>query len=279
LVSEIPANPVLTLSAPSSATVGSALDPSTVQAVLSAGASPAGAITFRVFGPQPSAPGGCAAGGTIVGSANVSGDGAYHPSAGFSPTSPGDYWWYASYDGDASDSPAASACGAQMPETVVASIGGGTGGPGGVTGGPSGVTGGPGGVTGGPGGVTGAGKLRVGRLKVVGSSLRVPLSCSRAPCRVTLKLTGTKTLKGSRVVAEDAATRKHQLVTFATARVALTAGQSKTIRLALNATGKRLLAELHQLKTKLNISEFGKVLSNETVTFRAIKHKTARMRR
>jgi hypothetical protein len=167
-----------------------------------------------------------------------------------------------------------------MPETVVASIGGATGGPGGgVTGGPGGVTGGPGGVTGGPGAVTGAGKLRVGRAKVVGSILRVSLSCSRAPCRVMLKLTGTKTLKGNRVVAEAAATRKHKLVTFATARVALTAGQSKTIRLALNATGKQLLAEFHQLRATLNISEFGKLLSSEKVTFRVIKHKAARMRR
>jgi hypothetical protein len=49
----------------------------------------------------------------------VSGDGTYHPSAGFTPASPGRYWWYASYGGDPSDNPAASACGASMAQTVV----------------------------------------------------------------------------------------------------------------------------------------------------------------
>jgi hypothetical protein len=49
----------------------------------------------------------------------VSGNGTYHPSAALVPSKPGDYWWYASYGGDASNSPAASACGASMTETVV----------------------------------------------------------------------------------------------------------------------------------------------------------------
>jgi hypothetical protein len=121
LVSAIPANPTLTLSAPTTGTVGSTLDSSTVRAVLSAGASPVGTITFRLFGPQASAPHSCASGGTMVGSASVSRDGAYHPSAGFDPTSAGDYWWYARYDGDTGDNPASSACGASMAETVVTS--------------------------------------------------------------------------------------------------------------------------------------------------------------
>jgi hypothetical protein len=55
----------------------------------------------------------------MVGTASVSGDGTYHPSGGFLPPSPGDYWWYASYGGDTSNGPAASACGTAMPETAV----------------------------------------------------------------------------------------------------------------------------------------------------------------
>jgi hypothetical protein len=120
LISAEPANPTLTLSAPTSRTVGSTLDSSTLTAVLSAGASPAGTITFRVFGPQASAPSSCASGGTIVGSASVSGNGAYHPAAGFNPTSAGRYWWYASYGGDTGDNTTSSPCGASMPETIVA---------------------------------------------------------------------------------------------------------------------------------------------------------------
>jgi hypothetical protein len=47
------------------------------------------------------------------------GNGTYHPSAGFTPVSTGSYWWFASYGGDLSDNPAASACGGSMAETVV----------------------------------------------------------------------------------------------------------------------------------------------------------------
>jgi hypothetical protein len=90
-------------------------------AVLSAGVSPVGTITYTVFGPQAAAPGACAPGGKVVGSASVSGNGAYHPSAGFTPTRAGRYWWYAAYSGDTGDSPASSACGASMPRTVVTS--------------------------------------------------------------------------------------------------------------------------------------------------------------
>jgi hypothetical protein len=108
-------------------------------------------------------------------------------------------------------------------------------------------------------------------MKTVGSALTVTFSCTRAPCGLTLKLTGTETLKGNRVIAESAAARRHTVVTLASARVALTAGQSKTVQLALNATGKRLLARFHQLQATLNISASGKVLSSKTVTFRAAK--------
>ena len=43
----------------------------------------------------------------------------YHPSGGFTPSRAGDYWWYASYGGDADNSPAAATCGASMAETVI----------------------------------------------------------------------------------------------------------------------------------------------------------------
>jgi hypothetical protein len=54
-----------------------------------------------------------------VGTASVSGNGSYHPSAGFTPVSAGRYWWYATYGGDPYNHPTASACGAAMASTVV----------------------------------------------------------------------------------------------------------------------------------------------------------------
>ena len=109
----------LSLTAPAAGTAGSAVPASSVAAALAGGAAPSGSITFTVFGPQASPPGACAAGGTKVGDASVSGAGSYSPSATFTPPSPGDYWWYASYAGDAGSIPAASSCGAAMAKTTV----------------------------------------------------------------------------------------------------------------------------------------------------------------
>ena len=114
------ASPSVSVIVPSSATAGSAVSASSVSAVLSGGASPSGTITFKVFGPQPTAPTSCGSGGITVGSASVSGNRTFHPSAGFTPGSAGDYWWYASYDGDANNHKANSPCGTSMAETVVA---------------------------------------------------------------------------------------------------------------------------------------------------------------
>ena len=78
-----------------------------------------GTITFKVFGPQATAPTTCTTGGTTVGTATVAGNATYHPSAGYTPGAAGDYWWYASYGGDANNNTATSTCGSAMSETVV----------------------------------------------------------------------------------------------------------------------------------------------------------------
>jgi hypothetical protein len=54
-----------------------------------------------------------------VGTASVAGNATYNPSAAFTPSAAGDYWWYASYGGDANNNPASSSCGAGMAETVI----------------------------------------------------------------------------------------------------------------------------------------------------------------
>ena len=246
------ASPSLALQAPASGAVGSSIAASSVAALLSGGLAPIGTVTFTVFGPQPSPPSSCNSDGTPAGSAAVSGDGTYSPSGGFIPAGAGDYWWYASYGGDASDNPAASVCGATMPETVVASTGSG----GGTAGG-------------GPGGATGAGRLTVGRLKVSRATLRVTLSCAAGPCDVTLELGGTEILKGGEVIAESAFKRRHKVVTLARETITLMAGQSVTIKLALNATGKRLLAKFHRLEAKLTVSELTTVVARKAVVLHA----------
>ncbi len=113
-----------TTSAPASGTAGSAIAAASIGSTLSgATAGAGGSITFTVFGPQASAPTSCASGGTQVGSAvTVSGSGTYHPSAGYTPSSAGTYWWYASYAGDANNAASNSTCGTGMTSTVVKAV-------------------------------------------------------------------------------------------------------------------------------------------------------------
>ena len=112
------ASPSLSASALGSGVAGSPIAGSSVSATLSGGSAASGTLTFTVFGPQSSAPTSCTSGGTTIGTASVSGDGSYHPSAGYTPTTAGDYWWYASYDGDPNNNAAGSTCGAAMAETI-----------------------------------------------------------------------------------------------------------------------------------------------------------------
>jgi hypothetical protein len=130
-----------------------------------------------------------------------------------------------------------------MPETVVASTG--------------------------SSGGTGVGRLTVGRLKVSRSTLKVPLRCTGGPCDTTLRLTTVEILNGSKVIAASVAKRRHKVVTVATASITLRAAQSKTIQLALNTTGKRLLARFHRLPATLTVSESRTVVVQEPVAFRA----------
>jgi hypothetical protein len=115
----VPRSPKLWEHAPSTGKVRSVISRSGVAVALSGGLAPTGSITFTVFGPEPSPPSSCSAAGKRVGTAAVSGNATYHPSAGFTPSEAGDYWWYARYGGDASDRSAASKCGALTAKTVV----------------------------------------------------------------------------------------------------------------------------------------------------------------
>ncbi len=111
----------LTATAPASGTAGTQITASSMSSSLAGGSGPTGTITFTVFGPQASAPTICASGGTAVGTASVSGNGAYNHSASFTPTTAGTYWWYANYAGDTNNNSAASSCGVSMTDTIVAS--------------------------------------------------------------------------------------------------------------------------------------------------------------
>src|SRR6202034_1779077 len=116
------AAPTLTTTGPATGTAGTAITAANISSALAAssGTNATGTVTFKVFGPQTTAPTTCTTGGTAVGTGTtVTGNGAYNPTAGYTPTTVGDYWWYASYGGDTNNVAATSTCGATMSETVV----------------------------------------------------------------------------------------------------------------------------------------------------------------
>ena len=115
------ASPTVSATGPASDTTGAVITSGSISSVLagSSGTNSSGTITFKVFGPQTSAPTNCTSGGTTVGTASVSGNATYHPSAGYTPTTAGNYFWFASYGGDTSNASATSSCGAGMSVTVV----------------------------------------------------------------------------------------------------------------------------------------------------------------
>jgi Fibronectin type III domain len=119
------ATPSVTAGAPATDSVNTAIAASAISATLTAtsGTNATGTITWRVFGPQTSAPTTCTSGykNWTSSAATVSGTTVtYHPTAGYTPTSTGTYWWYASFnDTDGNNTAATSTCGTGMTKTVV----------------------------------------------------------------------------------------------------------------------------------------------------------------
>ena len=133
-----------------------------------------------------------------------------------------------------------------------------------------------------PGPGTLVGHANVSAAKVSGSSASVRVSCTGpagATCRLALNMTVTEVLKGHKLVAVAARAngrKTHRVVQVGSANVSLKAGQTQTVRIALNRAGKRLLASHHGLKAKLVVSQATgsggtTTVSTQIVTFKAAK--------
>jgi hypothetical protein len=60
-----------------------------------------------------------------------------------------------------------------------------------------------------------------------------------------------------------------KVVNVGKAKVKITAGHQKNVRITLNRTGRRLLAKEHTLKVKLTVTQNGHMVRTKTITFRA----------
>jgi hypothetical protein len=173
----------------------------------------------------------------------VADNGAYHPSAGFTPNAPGSYWWYASYSGDPNNNPSGSGCGAAMLETTVGAASGGTG---------------------------GTGSARLGKTTVSGTTVTVPISCSAdGPCALQLKLIVVETIRGGKIVAVTAAHHaRHRTVVIAQGSSRVGAGGHAAARVRLNRTGRALLKHHSPLHALLVVTASGKTVAKRHITIR-----------
>jgi hypothetical protein len=136
-----------------------------------------------------------------------------------------------------------------------------------------------------PGTGTGAGSSSIGHVAVVrrsssGRAAEVRVSCrgaAGAVCRLTARLSVVETFRGHRLVAASASGRNggsHRAVVLGTSRITLVAGQTRSVRIALNGTGRRLVARLHRLEARLQIRQSDlsgrtRTVFSRTVAFKA----------
>jgi hypothetical protein len=118
--------------------------------------------------------------------------------------------------------------------------------------------------------------------KVSGTTASASISCTGpagSSCTETLTLSVVETLSGHNIVAVTTAKHKpkksKRTVVLGVKTVTLGAGQTKTVRVALNATGKSLLRSRHKLAVKLTASQKAGPSSTFTVKFTVLvkKHK------
>jgi hypothetical protein len=117
----------------------------------------------------------------------------------------------------------------------------------------------------------GGGTVSLGQPHIAGTTAGVPVTCSGGTCSLRLILTVTETIQGGRTIGVAARkTKRHtKVVQVGSAAVTLTAGETKTVSLALNGAGRRLLATYHKLATRLTVTNSGKLLASSTLTFKA----------
>ena len=148
----------------------------------------------------------------------------------------------------------------------------------------SGLGGSRSGSSGTPDGRSGGRKASLASVSAVrlrGDLALIPLGCrasAASSCTVTFTLTVVEKLRRGRLTAVSAATEAHlraskvkfilRTVTVGRKTITLTGGESEVVRLALNATGRRLLSTRRVLAVKLTASENGVQLTSRIIRFK-----------
>ena len=118
------ASPTLSVAGPTTGTTGTPIAATSISSTLAASSGPNadGSIAFYEYGPSTNAPASCSGGGwNQLGNMGVNGNGTYNPPHGLTPSAAGNYWWYASYNGDGNNNSAHSPC-PSVSKTTVANV-------------------------------------------------------------------------------------------------------------------------------------------------------------
>ncbi len=125
-----------------------------------------------------------------------------------------------------------------------------------------------------------AAQAAAGTVAAKGSAASVSLSCSggSGACTLQLLLTVSETLRGHTLVALSASSHPrltHKTVVVGHASVTLAPGQSRSVTVSLNGTGKALLSRRGKLLVKLTVTQGARVLKTAKLTLHppAKKHK------
>jgi hypothetical protein len=117
----------------------------------------------------------------------------------------------------------------------------------------------------------GTGVPAVGRARVSGPIASVNVSChgrAGTTCKIALVISVRETVRAGRVIGATARTRAtKKTVVLATVSVTLTAGHTKSRKIRLNSTGRRLLARLHTLKAALVATASGETIATQAITY------------
>jgi hypothetical protein len=108
-----------------------------------------------------------------------------------------------------------------------------------------------------------AGETVIGTARISGGLLELPVRCSPQAdpaCELELRLTAVETLRGKKLLAVTARAPKtrsprerSQTVTLLSRKATVPTGKQRTIAVALNATGKRLVAQAKRLSAQLTV--------------------------
>jgi hypothetical protein len=222
-------------------TGASAYDTATVSGVN--GAVPTGTVTYSFF-----TNGSCSETAASTDQVALS-NGDVPDSSATGPLAAGSYSFQAAYSGDGTYQPLASSC---EPFTVL----GGSSGGGGGSGPPP------------------AAAASAANPSTSGETAGIVVSCAGATgetCTITLSLRVTETLRGGKVIAVAASKKPKttkRTLSLGTASATLNTGESETLHVTLNATGRSLLKSRHKLAVKLTATNGTSVLESQTVTFK-----------